>query len=58
MLGNITKLGVAGGIGFLLGLGAVWWVEPTTSGGVALLIVIFVIVSTVIGGIVSRFFRK
>ena len=58
MVENLTKLGASGGVGFLLGLVAVWWVEPTTGGGVALLIAIFVIASMVIGGIVSRFFGK
>lgn len=56
--GTVMKLGVGGGVGFLLGLVAVWWVEPTTRGGVALLMVIFVVVSTVVGGIVSRFSGK
>jgi hypothetical protein len=56
VLETLAKLGLSGGMGFLLGLVAVWWVEPTTEGGIILLIVIFVIASTVIGGIVSHFF--
>ena len=58
MLETIAKLGVSGGVGFLLGLVAVWWVEPTTGGGIVLLIVICVVASTVIGGIVSRLFGQ
>lgn len=54
----IAKFGVSGGIGFLLGVVAVWWIEPTTEGGIVLLIAIFVIASTVIGGIVSHFFGQ
>ena len=58
VLEALAKLGVSGGIGFLLGLVAVWWVEPTTEGGIVLLIVIFAVAVTVIGGIVSRFKKK
>lgn len=58
MLEALPKLGVSGGVGFLLGLVAVWWVEPTANEGVALLIGIFVIVSMVVGGIVSYFVGK
>lgn len=54
----IAKPGVSGGLGFLLGLAAVWWVEPTTEGGITIIIAIFVIASTVIGGIVSYLFGK
>jgi hypothetical protein len=54
----LAKLGVSGGVGFLLGLAAVWWVAPTTEGGIVLVIVIFVIASAVIGGIVPHFFGK
>ncbi len=58
MLEVLPKLGISGGVGFLLGLIAVWWVEPTTNDGVALLIGIFVIVSMVVGGIVAHFIGK
>lgn len=34
---------VSGGVGFLLGLVAVWWIQPTTEGGTVLVIAIFVI---------------
>jgi len=58
VLEALPKLGIGGGVGFLLGLIAVWWVEPTTNEGVALLIGIFIIVSMIIGGIISRFIVK
>ncbi|MFZ0258355.1 MAG: hypothetical protein WAN46_22590 [Gammaproteobacteria bacterium] len=48
--------GIGGGVGFLLGLVAVWWVEPTTEGGTLLLVAIFVIASAVVGGIATSFF--
>jgi hypothetical protein len=53
MLETIGKLGIAGGIGFVIGMVTVLWVKPTTSGGTSILIVISVIVFTTIGGIVS-----
>jgi hypothetical protein len=51
----LSKLFVGGGIGFLIGLAFVWWVEPTTSGGAVLLTGIFVVLSAVVGGIVAHF---
>ncbi len=48
--------GIGGGVGFLLGLVAEWWVEPTTEGGTLLLVAIFVIASAVVGGIATSFF--
>ena len=58
MLAMLAKLGVSGGVGVLLGLVAVWWVRPTTSSGTTLLIAVFVVITTVVGGILSRFFGK
>jgi hypothetical protein len=52
----LAKFGIGGGIGFLLGLMAVWWIAPTTAGGTVLLVAIFVIASAVLGGIVSPLF--
>jgi dolichol kinase len=49
------KLGIGGGIGFLLGWLIVWWVEPTTRGGIALLIVLPVVFCATVAGIVSKF---
>ncbi len=50
----IGKLGISGGFGFLFGLLLVWWVEPTTTGGIGLLIVISIIIFTTAGAIVSK----
>jgi hypothetical protein len=52
----LAKFGIGGGIGFLLGLMAVWWIAPTTAGGTVLLVAILVIASAVLGGIVSPLF--
>jgi hypothetical protein len=53
VLDVIAKLGVSGGIGALIGIVAVWWVEPTTTGGILLLMVISIIAAMVVGSIVS-----
>jgi hypothetical protein len=50
----LGKLGIGGGIGALIGLGMVVWVEPTTNGGVVLLIVISIIVCATITSILSK----
>ena len=57
MVEGLAKIGVSGGLGFLLGLAAVWWLEPTTEAGTVFVIAIFVIASTVIGGIASPLFE-
>jgi hypothetical protein len=53
MLETIGKLGIGGGIGFLIGIVMVLWVKPTTNGGAAILIVISMIVCMTMGGIIS-----
>jgi hypothetical protein len=50
----IGKLGIGGCIGVLIGLVFVAWVQPTTNGGTALLILIPVIVCMIIGSILSK----
>ena len=54
MLEAVAKLGVSGGVGALIGTIAVWWVEPTTTGGTVLLVAIFIVVAAVLGAIISR----
>lgn len=54
MIDLFAKLGIRGGIGFLLGLAAVWWIAPTTAGGAVLLIAIFMIVFVIVGGLVVK----
>ena len=53
MWGVIKELGVAGGIGFLVGLGLVSWVQPTTEGGTGILMLIPTLMGMIVGGIVS-----
>ena len=52
----IGKLGIGGGIGALVGLGLARWVEPTTKGGLALLVLISVIFFMTMASIVSKIF--
>ncbi|NKB48507.1 MAG: hypothetical protein GKS02_03970 [Alphaproteobacteria bacterium] len=58
MFAVVPKLGVSGGVGLLLGLVAVWWVEPTTNAGIALLIGIFIVASMVVSGIATLIIGK
>lgn len=56
----IFKQGLAGGVGFLIGLALMTWIEPLTIGGKFLLIVICivsVIVVTELVGFVKSFFQ-
>jgi hypothetical protein len=55
---SLSKLGLSGGLGFLIGLGAVWWIEPTTPGGTAFLILVCVVTMMVLGAIVSKLFKR
>lgn len=47
-LGFLKTLGIGGGIGFLIGLALVGYIEPTTTGGALLLIGIFVVVGFIV----------
>ncbi len=38
----------------LFGIAAVWWLEPTTAGGVMLVMVLFVLLFNAIGAVVGR----
>jgi hypothetical protein len=49
----VGKLGIGGGIGFLIGLVLVSWVKPDT-GGMVLLILVPVIISMTIASIVTK----
>jgi hypothetical protein len=53
----IKKLGPCGAAGILLGVLAVWWIEPATGQGSALLILVGVAIAYVVCGI-AAFVRK
>jgi hypothetical protein len=48
------KLGIGGGIGFLLGWLIVWWIEPTTKGGMGLLILVSTVLCSTAAGVISK----
>jgi hypothetical protein len=54
MLDAIGKLGMAGSVGFLIGIGVITWVRPTTDSGAVLLVAISIVFSLMIGGIITR----
>ena len=58
MLDIFAKLGASGGVGFIIGLAGVSWVEPTTNGGADLLIVISIIACMTIAGSASKLFGR
>ena len=58
MIAAIAKLGGWGGVGFLVGVAAVWWIEPTTSAGAALIIVICMVAFMILGTLISTLFGR
>jgi hypothetical protein len=58
MIDVITKIGLSGGLGALIGFFMIIWVEPTTTGGSLLLFFIGVVACVVVGEIISRIFGK
>ena len=53
----LQKLSTGGLIGFLLGLVAVWYVNPTTPGGTGLLLVICVVLGMLVSTLLSAIHR-
>lgn len=58
MLDAIGKLGIAGGVGFLIGIAVVSWVNPTTAPGAVLLIVIPIVFCLTVGGVITKLRAK
>jgi hypothetical protein len=56
MIDVLKKLGPGGGVGFLIGLAAVWWIAPTTGPGTALLILICIVACGLVGGLLAWLF--
>jgi VIT1/CCC1 family predicted Fe2+/Mn2+ transporter len=54
----IAKVGVSGAFGALIGLLAVWWVEPTTVEGTVLLIIVWVLIFVILGSVITKLFGK
>jgi hypothetical protein len=58
MIDLLSKLGVYGGVGFLLGLALVAWIRPLTAGGVVLVMAIAIVVCVVVGKIAEFALRR
>jgi uncharacterized membrane protein YdjX (TVP38/TMEM64 family) len=58
LLDGLKKFGLASLIGVLIGILLTSWANPTTDGGVQVLITIPVIVCLAIGGIIALFTKK
>jgi hypothetical protein len=58
MLDVLTKIGLSGGLGALIGFAMIIWVQPTTTGGSLLLLFVGVVTCVVVGEIISRLFGK
>ncbi len=58
MLANLQKLSIAGGIGLLIGIAAVSYIEPTNAGGTGLLLVICMVIALLCAELVARWRGK
>ena len=56
--GTIKTLGAWGSIGVLVGIGLVFWVEPTSPGGVGLVLLVSVLGAMVVGAGLAAIFGK
>jgi hypothetical protein len=54
----LKELSLGGLIGLLAGIGLVTWVEPATTAGAGLLLLVCIALGTAIGGIVSAVKEK
>lgn len=53
MLEAVTKFGVGGGIGLLIGLALATWIGGLNEGGFAIVVAISMLVGAILGGIIS-----
>jgi hypothetical protein len=51
LLKILKELGPSALVGFVLGLGAIWWVEPLTPGGDLLVMLVTIVVVVIVGSI-------
>lgn len=54
MLSFLAKFGVAGAVGFLVGIAAVSWIGPTTDGGTALILLVCTILGIAVSALLPR----
>ncbi len=53
MIDSIAKLGGWGGLGLLVGIALTIWIQPTSTAGIALVVVVSIVASTAIGSLIS-----
>lgn len=58
MIERVMKLGGWGGFGFLLGILLVVWIEPSTFGGTAIIIIVCTLVFAVLGLLIAAIIAK
>ena len=54
LIDALSKLGTGGLVGYLFGLFAVWWIEPTTGAGAVLLVIVFITLGMISGNVVHK----
>jgi hypothetical protein len=52
-VGFIKELGIGGVVGLLLGIALLTWVQPRTTGGVGLILIVSIGMGTVVGAVWS-----
>lgn len=50
---KILKFGPSVGVGFLIGLALIIWIEPTTKGGISILLLVPIVGGIIVGHICS-----
>jgi hypothetical protein len=58
VIAGILKVGAWGGLGFLIGVLAVWWIEPNTGAGTSVILAICIVAFVVVGALISNLFGK
>ncbi len=58
MLEKLVKLPLGAAVGFLLGIAAVWIIQPETNGGIGLIIVVCIVFGFVVGRLLAFLFHK
>lgn len=58
MISSVSKIGAGTAVGVLLGFLAVWWIEPATAGGMGLLILIGILISTITQALIGLMLNR
>ena len=58
MLEQLKKLGTSGGVGAVIGIILVIWIEPTTSAGIGVIIAVCILISSVAGAGITALFNN